>query len=1096
MAAWNISVSKSSRGRYELRLRIPGAAGGGHRFFRALPPDFSDFKATKPSGGPTRNWRRPPASVGDDDLLFCAGDLDTLKEIGGRLYDSLFRFGPKKNPEDFTNTFLGLRAAAPDKRSGLGFEIDLSEAPELSRIPWEALYLAKVDLWLGIDAQTNIVRRLQPDIDVPLPFAVRPPIRMLVVVANPDSELKVGAEIGNIQRRLGSLPRENASYDIETLERATRADLRGRIAKWKPHIIHFIGHGGFDDEKGLIYLHSGRDPAARDAIDSETLRDLVRNDPPWLVVLNTCLSGAAAMADPFGGAAQSLIRANVPFVVAMQAPISDEAAIQFSQDFYVALASDDTVAAAVTRGRNGIRTLEDEGLRAELITPVLYSNGKAERISVRKSWLKLLRTFWQIDPADPSTAGMTGIIQVILAAVALVVAVVGIVIALYPSGNGLGSPPPASVAGGAPAASAARPDPGRGDSERMMREEVAEQAVRASASPAVPLSPDAQRYARDLPAEDDLYANSGGARQKIREDGNVDPTRPRAPASRIGAGRQPPIEYVPPPPSAFEQRYVDRPYPLRVLPPSGMIPPPLSQPRLPRSPQAPRAAAPPSRSAPGGGEANMDYAYFGAQARAEAQRRAQARVEAQRGAETAYAARQSAPRRAAGGSPLDLAQIGTICRAAASQDDPAAFIARLSNAYALSAEDVASLRAGCAAIAGQSAAAAAAESTSRGAHPPSASPPPMQTAGIEADLRIDQRFQIPFPSGRADLTPQARETLDAIALASRADPRLQIALNSTRGAYRDRALELRLDMASAAPTLRQRREAAISRYLGEHAPSAVLGGPMTGLSTGDLPRVDHDPEGDEGHIDIFALALSDAIRPPLTPDTAAIFEAGSASPSDMELNRYLGLLSRGRAERVSIELVGRTEPREASFHGDTLGRARAAFIARTLEGSGIAADQITVASAGDRWGLRHLSEQQFAWERRVDGRLVLDGLSRIQFAPGDAEVSEAGAAVLDGLAGFARENPDVAFQVEGHAQRREQDPFALAQSRAERVGEELRRRGVEARRIRILVYSDSRPEVVGHRFQGVDRRVQIVLIPPTGQQSAAPGVPRDRPTPP
>ena len=59
--------------------------------------------------------------------------------------------------------------------------------------------------------------------------------------------------------------------------------------------------------------------------------------------------------------------------------------------------------------------------------------------------------------------------------------------------------------------------------------------------------------------------------------------------------------------------------------------------------------------------------------------------------------RQPAVRRASAGSPLDLAQITTICRAAGEQDDPGAFIGRLSNAYALSADDRTSLRSSCAA---------------------------------------------------------------------------------------------------------------------------------------------------------------------------------------------------------------------------------------------------------------------------------------------------------------------------------------------------------------------------------------------------------------
>src|SRR3954470_19332321 len=61
------------------------------------------------------------------------------------------------------------------------------------------------------------------------------------------------------------------------------------------------------------------------------------------------------------------------------------------------------------------------------------------------------------------------------------------------------------------------------------------------------------------------------------------------------------------------------------------------------------------------------------------------------------AAIQPTVRRASAGSPLDLAQITTICRAAGEQDDPASFIGRLSSAYPLSADYRTSLRSSCAA---------------------------------------------------------------------------------------------------------------------------------------------------------------------------------------------------------------------------------------------------------------------------------------------------------------------------------------------------------------------------------------------------------------
>ena len=65
--------------------------------------------------------------------------------------------------------------------------------------------------------------------------------------------------------------------------------------------------------------------------------------------------------------------------------------------------------------------------------------------------------------------------------------------------------------------------------------------------------------------------------------------------------------------------------------------------------------------------------------------------------QTVQPVRQPTVRRASAGTPLDFAQITTICRAAGEQDDPAAFIGRLSNAYALSTDDRTSLRSSCAA---------------------------------------------------------------------------------------------------------------------------------------------------------------------------------------------------------------------------------------------------------------------------------------------------------------------------------------------------------------------------------------------------------------
>jgi len=76
----------------------------------------------------------------------------------------------------------------------------------------------------------------------------------------------------------------------------------------------------------------------------------------------------------------------------------------------------------------------------------------------------------------------------------------------------------------------------------------------------------------------------------------------------------------------------------------------------------------------------------------------QARAEAlQPRTAPAAAPRRPVVRRASSSSMLDMGSITTICRAAGNQADPAGFIARLSRAYSLSADENQSLRTSCAA---------------------------------------------------------------------------------------------------------------------------------------------------------------------------------------------------------------------------------------------------------------------------------------------------------------------------------------------------------------------------------------------------------------
>src|SRR5439155_27058566 len=106
----------------------------------------------------------------------------------------------------------------------------------------------------------------------------------------------------------------------------------------RTHILHFIGHGAFDDQngEGVLVMEDSEGKAAR--IDSERLRVLVQGKTRLrLVVLNSCLGTEGDDARPFSSVAAGMVRSGIPAVIAMQFEISDDAARAIAETFYTSL---------------------------------------------------------------------------------------------------------------------------------------------------------------------------------------------------------------------------------------------------------------------------------------------------------------------------------------------------------------------------------------------------------------------------------------------------------------------------------------------------------------------------------------------------------------------------------------------------------------------------------------------------------------------------------------------------------------------------------------------------------------------------------------
>jgi hypothetical protein len=289
--------------------------------------------------------------------------MESVKQFGQSLFDSLF-----------TGELRGcLRASYDDAvRSGRGLRIRIHpvSAPELADVPWEFLYHANLNRFLALSTETPVVRYL----DLPeavRPLKVTPPIRVLVAISGPVdlAELDVEAEWRRLSEALGDLERRGA-ITLERLDNANLGELQRALRRSEYHVLHFVGHGGFDErlQDGVLMMEDSDRRGV--AVGAQRLGTLLHDHRSLrLVLLNACEGARTDVADPFAGVAQTLVQQGLAAVIAMQFEVSDTAAIALANEFYGALADGYPIEAALAEARKAIF---NAGNDTEWATPVLY----------------------------------------------------------------------------------------------------------------------------------------------------------------------------------------------------------------------------------------------------------------------------------------------------------------------------------------------------------------------------------------------------------------------------------------------------------------------------------------------------------------------------------------------------------------------------------------------------------------------------------------------------------------------------------------------------------------------------------------------------
>ena len=229
------------------------------------------------------------------------------------------------------------------------------QPPELAALPWEFLYDSRQDEYICLSRDTPLVRYL--DLPQPiLPLEVDRPLRILGMVASPSDLHPLNTEIEKqrIQEALKHLIEKGA---VEIPGWKDKHGVISRLAMLKGpwNIFHFIGHGGFDNNKdeGIIALADEKGKASY-MTATKLGRLLADHKSLRLVVLNSCEGAYGSDNDIFSSTAAILVRRGIPAVLAMQYEITDRAAIEFARTFYESLSEGLPIDASVAEGRKAV----------------------------------------------------------------------------------------------------------------------------------------------------------------------------------------------------------------------------------------------------------------------------------------------------------------------------------------------------------------------------------------------------------------------------------------------------------------------------------------------------------------------------------------------------------------------------------------------------------------------------------------------------------------------------------------------------------------------------------------------------------------------
>ncbi|KQV50538.1 hypothetical protein ASC95_14325 [Pelomonas sp. Root1217] len=278
-----------------------------------------------------------------------------LRDFGGDMFKSVFT-----DAEPIARRFNGSLEFVdnqPGQFEGLRVKL-MVEPPELAVLPWEYVFdetsRDPARTYISLSSRSPLVRFHEATARA---FqAITAPLNVLGMIADPGGEwekLDFDKEKHGIETAIDKIENSKQMVNLRWVNGHTVDDLLDMLTQGDWHVFHFIGHGGTDpviDDDGTRhtegYLVFGDGKGGAKKITPTQLARILRTAGHLrLAVLNCCDSGCGA------SPGEALVRSGIAASVAMQFPVSNEAAVSFASRFYNALVTGQTVEKALTIGR-------------------------------------------------------------------------------------------------------------------------------------------------------------------------------------------------------------------------------------------------------------------------------------------------------------------------------------------------------------------------------------------------------------------------------------------------------------------------------------------------------------------------------------------------------------------------------------------------------------------------------------------------------------------------------------------------------------------------------------------------------------------------